>query len=159
MCTMKKRHTSEPRSICNTIFICLDSLKSLQLRASSRGSSTCWVQALQTLVESCKSMDENLRSKFAVQLANCHLQSSGLKTVPCKYWADQHDLREEEKKPQSIVAGTASMSVLECTAPLAENPIAFNSYTEFFIHSDHVRLVPFPVEKGEKGKRGEVTGA
>lgn len=157
--------------IINIIFLPYFSaaLKSLQVRAKDRTASSCWLTALQTLIESCKSMDEILRSKFAVQLANCHLQASGLKTFPCKLillLRISIYIYIYIKKISNCVfilyislsflpIGTSEMSVFECTEPLAANAIAFNTYTEFFIHSDHVKKRKQTYKKQRSGRESK----
>jgi len=89
---------------------------SRDMETSKPVHSLCWRQAVENLVGGCKSMDDSKRSKFAMQLSNCHLERSGLPVPPC----------------------TADMELVECTRPILNNPIAFNAYTEFLLHSESI---------------------
>ena len=61
-------------------------------------------------------MDESSRIKFAVQLTNCHLLNSGLPAYEC----------------------SSDMDALSCSSALRESSIAFNAYTEFWLHTGHL---------------------
>lgn len=86
-------------------------LQELQTRSKS---NECWRRALLSVVSTCRSLDEERRVHFAVALANCHLAASQLPVSPC----------------------AASMTIAECTKPLAANAMAFNTYTEFYLAID-----------------------
>ena len=66
--------------------------------------------------ETCAELSEESRTKLAVWFMNCHLQKSGLDTYDCG----------------------SQDSVRKCTSAIAENQLAFNAYTEFFLHIDHI---------------------
>src|ERR1700753_2477261 len=76
-------------------------------------TSPCWQNAVGALVRGCRDIeaDDIERSRFAVQLANCHLAKSGFDTYPC----------------------TSSMTIAQCTSGM--DTIAFNSYTNFYVSS------------------------
>lgn len=93
--------------------------------------SLCWKRAVENLVEGCKAMDDAERSKFAMQLANCHMERSGLPVHPC----------------------TNDMQLIECTRPITNNPIAFNAYTEFLLHSENICYFVQSVYFQEKTER------
>ncbi|KAF0973233.1 hypothetical protein FDP41_008440 [Naegleria fowleri] len=80
--------------------------------------SNCWRDAVNELVEHCKQLktDEMKRTKLAIQITNCHLSKSGLRTYECKDY----------------------MTIQECTKDMITSPIAFNSYTEFSTHVDNI---------------------
>ncbi|EFC50647.1 predicted protein [Naegleria gruberi] len=80
--------------------------------------SNCWKVAVDSMTRSCKEIKtrEEIRSKLAIQLTNCHLAKSGLKTFEC----------------------TEMMTVEECTKDMISSPIAFNAYTEFSTHVDQI---------------------
>eukprot|EP01027_Heterolobosea_sp_BB2_P019136 GEZU01026885.1.p1 GENE.GEZU01026885.1~~GEZU01026885.1.p1 ORF type:complete len:649 (-),score=173.05 GEZU01026885.1:1108-3054(-) len=80
------------------------------------GWSQCWRDAIAELESGCKSItqSDDARSRFALQLTNCHLEKSGLAPYTC----------------------LPHMSVEECTKPLVASSIAFQAYTEFTLHVD-----------------------
>eukprot|EP01112_Ceratiomyxa_fruticulosa_P003752 TRINITY_DN14065_c0_g1_i1.p1 TRINITY_DN14065_c0_g1~~TRINITY_DN14065_c0_g1_i1.p1 ORF type:complete len:388 (-),score=64.58 TRINITY_DN14065_c0_g1_i1:171-1334(-) len=79
-------------------------------------SNSCWRNAIESLERGCRTMQakEDERNRFAVRLANCHLESSGMQTYSC----------------------TSEMSILECTRDM--NQIAFATYTDFFVITDSI---------------------
>lgn len=76
--------------------------------------SLCWKNAVSQLNSTCKLLTDTEQSRLAVGFANCHLQKSGRQTYPCDNL----------------------MSIRACTVNM--NPVAFQTYTEFFTHTGHI---------------------
>ncbi|KAL6079595.1 TRP domain-containing protein [Balamuthia mandrillaris] len=76
----------------------------------------CWTQAILLFDEGCRGMNEETKGRLAVALTNCHLMRSGMDPFLC----------------------SSDMSILECTSPMTKDPIAFNTFTEFFLHAENV---------------------
>ncbi|EGG19807.1 hypothetical protein DFA_06909 [Cavenderia fasciculata] len=74
----------------------------------------CWEECMMSLQNGCKGMDDNARSKLAVQLANCHLEKSGMKTYLC----------------------SKEMTVQDCTRSMSET--AYMTYTNFYISTENI---------------------
>lgn len=116
--------------------------------------SLCWKRAVENLVEGCKAMDgtndlsvlllfqwltkceaDAERSKFAMQLANCHMERSGLPVHPCTNdmqlieWYLVHHLPYLLSRTHPEPLSDTFMSSLSSTRPITNNPIAFNAYT------------------------------
>ena len=77
-------------------------------------SSPCWKEAVSQLDASCKELSDLQQSRLAVAFANCHLAKSAKQTYPCD----------------------DTMTIEECTRDM--NPVAFQTYTEFFTHTGHI---------------------
>ena len=86
-------------------------LKEIQQKA---GDSACWKEAVSQLNSTCRLLSDIEQSRLAVAFANCHLGKSARQTYPC----------------------TDSMSIEECTKDM--DPVAFQTYTEFFTHTGHI---------------------
>ena len=77
----------------------------------------CWTAAVENLANGCRSLDDDRRSRLAVQFTNCHLKKSGLPTHEC----------------------TDDMPIHVCTKPMvvqSVNSLAFSVYTTFFTHAE-----------------------
>ena len=77
----------------------------------------CWTAAVENLANGCRSLDDDRRSRLAVQFTNCHLEKSGLPTHEC----------------------TDDMPIHVCTKPMviqSVNSLAFSVYTTFFTHAE-----------------------
>ncbi len=74
----------------------------------------CWKRAVSQLNSTCKGLTDIQQSKLAVAFANCHLMKSGRRTYVCD----------------------ETMSVETCTGDM--DPVAFQTYTEFFTHTGHI---------------------
>ena len=87
-----------------------------KILAESTHGGSCWSKAVSDLTAGCRDMDDDQRSRLAVQFANCHLGKSGLATYGC----------------------TPEMSIEACTKPMVDSPaaLAFQTYTSFLTHSD-----------------------
>ena len=77
---------------------------------------SCWSAAVEELKAGCRAMDDEQRSKLAVQFTNCHLEKSGLDQYAC----------------------TREMSVASCTRPMVDSPsgLAYSAYTTFYTHAE-----------------------
>lgn len=55
---------------------------SLEIWREKGVSNSCWRSAIESLEQGCKTMQTNSdeRNRFAVRLANCHLENSGMQT-------------------------------------------------------------------------------
>ncbi|KAG9394862.1 Gamete expressed 1 [Carpediemonas membranifera] len=78
--------------------------------------SPCYKRVFRTLTKGkgCKHMKDHDQQRLAFELANCHLERSGLDTFPCK----------------------RSENIARCTQRMSALPIAFDTYTSFFLHLD-----------------------
>ena len=85
-----------------------------ELERHSESGSPCWKAAVSQLHASCKELSDLQQSRLAVAFANCHLAKSGRQT----YYCDD------------------TMTIEECTRDM--NPVAFQTYTEFFTHTGHI---------------------
>jgi hypothetical protein len=47
-------------------------------------SGSCWESAIQSMISTCESMNEESQSFFALKLTNCHLKRLGLKELNCE---------------------------------------------------------------------------
>ena len=76
----------------------------------------CWSKAVAALESGCRSMDDQRRSRLAVQFTNCHMEKSLLPTYAC----------------------TESMDIAQCTRPMVDsvNSIAYSAYTTFYTHAE-----------------------
>ena len=74
----------------------------------------CWRKAIQSLTTNCKRLDDEIQSRLALSFANCFLQRSGQTTYPC----------DENQRIEDCLRGVSER--------------AFNSYTEFFTHTQSV---------------------
>lgn len=86
-------------------------LKEMQDRSKS---SSCWKEAVAGLNSTCKSLTDLQQSFLALAFANCHLEKSGRQTYQCN----------------------ESVSFKDCTKGM--DPVAFQTYTEFFTHTGHI---------------------
>ena len=77
-------------------------------------SSICWKEAVSRLNSTCKQLTDIQQSQLAVAFANCHLGKSGRTTYHCN----------------------DTMTIEECTRDM--DPVAFQTYTEFFTHTGHI---------------------
>ena len=79
-------------------------------------AQSCWATAVEDLKAGCRSMDDDQRSRLAVQFTNCHLDKSGLEMYPC----------------------STEMSVAACTRPMVDSPsgLAYSAYTTFYTHAE-----------------------
>ena len=84
-----------------------------EVMKKSKGNP-CWKRAVSQLNSTCKDLTDIEQSKLAVAFANCHLMKSGRMTYVCE----------------------DSMSVESCTGDM--DPVAFQTYTEFFTHTGHI---------------------
>ena len=84
-----------------------------ELERHSEGSP-CWKAAVSQLHASCKELTDLQQSRLAVAFANCHLAKSARQTYHCD------DI----------------MTIKECTRDM--DPVAFQTYTEFFTHTGHI---------------------
>ena len=92
------------------------SLGEAKLRELERHSesSPCWKEAVSRIDASCKDLTDLQQSRLAVEFANCHLDKSNRLTYPC----------------------TNAMTIAQCTENM--DPVAFQTYTEFFTHTGHI---------------------
>uniref|UniRef100_UPI00398E32AD uncharacterized protein n=1 Tax=Pristiophorus japonicus TaxID=55135 RepID=UPI00398E32AD len=92
-------------------------LQRLRERALSPGAAPCWARALRRAEQGpgCGQLQEGeRRRRLALELALCHLESSGKSFPPC----------------------TESSSILECTQDM--DAVAFGAYTAFFTHAQSI---------------------
>ncbi len=61
-------------------------------------------------------MRDEDQQRLAFDLANCHLEQSGVMPFPCK----------------------RSVPTSQCTSRMSDQPIAFNAYTQYFLHVDDI---------------------
>ncbi|KAF4110293.1 uncharacterized protein LOC131545916 [Onychostoma macrolepis] len=74
----------------------------------------CWSRALEKIQSSCKEFSDDVQSKIALSFTHCHLQRSGRSFPECPEDSD----------------------VKTCTQDM--DPVAFNTYTEFFTHAHSI---------------------
>ncbi|XP_056121239.1 uncharacterized protein LOC130099542 isoform X1 [Rhinichthys klamathensis goyatoka] len=74
----------------------------------------CWSRALEKIQSSCKDFSDDVQSKIALSFTHCHLQRSGRSFPECPEGSD----------------------VKTCTQDM--DPVAFNTYTEFFTHAHSI---------------------
>ncbi|XP_693095.5 uncharacterized protein [Danio rerio] len=74
----------------------------------------CWSRALEKIQTSCKEFSDDVQSKIALSFTHCHLQRSGRSFPEC----------------------TEDSDVKTCTQDM--DPVAFNTYTEFFTHAHSI---------------------
>ncbi|XP_059360161.1 uncharacterized protein LOC132098063 [Carassius carassius] len=74
----------------------------------------CWSRALEKIQSSCKEFSDDVQSKIALSFTHCHLQRSGRSFPDCPEDSD----------------------VKTCTQDM--DPVAFNTYTEFFTHAHSI---------------------
>ncbi|ROL48405.1 Protein brambleberry [Anabarilius grahami] len=74
----------------------------------------CWSRALEKIQSSCKDFSDDVQSKIALSFTHCHLQRSGRSFPECPEGSD----------------------VKTCTKDM--DPVAFNTYTEFFTHAHSI---------------------
>ncbi|XP_061114929.1 uncharacterized protein LOC133139419 [Conger conger] len=89
-------------------------LQRLQGFAAQPRYGACWSRALETIQTSCQEFTEETQSKLALAFAHCHLRRSDRPFPEC----------------------TDNSKVWECTRDM--DPIAFNTYTEFFTHAHSI---------------------
>ncbi|CAK8686840.1 unnamed protein product [Clavelina lepadiformis] len=76
----------------------------------------CWTKALEQLQNGCRNLTDEMQRRIAYAFARCHLQSAGREIPEC-----------EEDKPVS-----------ECTNDKVLKDTPFNTYTEFFTHTQQI---------------------
>ncbi|XP_002131539.2 uncharacterized protein LOC100176859 [Ciona intestinalis] len=76
----------------------------------------CWTDALQQLKDGCRNLSDEMQRRIAYAFARCHLQSAGRKIPVCESDQDMAD----------------------CTSDAVLEDVAFNTYTEFFTHSQQI---------------------
>ena len=76
--------------------------------------SQCWKSALQNLEVGCKTLNDDIQHRLALQFSNCFLLKTGRETYPC----------------------SQTQEIEECTQNM--KPEAFNTYTEFFTHTQNI---------------------
>ncbi|XP_051964169.1 uncharacterized protein LOC127630594 [Xyrauchen texanus] len=74
----------------------------------------CWSRALEKIHLSCRDFSDDVQSKIALSFTHCHLQRSGRTFPECLEGSD----------------------VKTCTQGM--DPVAFNTYTEFFTHAHSI---------------------
>ncbi len=74
----------------------------------------CWQKAIEMLDTNCKRINDEIQSRLALAFTNCFLHKSGQNTYPCD----------------------SSLTIKDCIKHM--NDRAFNTYTEFFTHTQSV---------------------
>ncbi|KAL1020541.1 hypothetical protein UPYG_G00001440 [Umbra pygmaea] len=74
----------------------------------------CWSRALENIEERCREFTADMQSRLALRFTHCHLHRSGRSFPACPEGSD----------------------VSTCTRTM--DPVAFNSYTEFFTHAHSI---------------------
>ncbi|XP_055024054.2 uncharacterized protein [Misgurnus anguillicaudatus] len=88
-------------------------LRARDLAAQPRYGA-CWTRALEKIESNCKEFSDDMQSKIALSFTHCHLQRSGRVFPDCPEDSD----------------------VKTCTQDM--DPVAFNTYTEFFTHAHSI---------------------
>ncbi|KAG7332718.1 hypothetical protein KOW79_004552 [Hemibagrus wyckioides] len=89
-------------------------LQKLREFAGDTRYGACWSRALQRVHANCRDFSEDTQSMMAVAFTHCHLRRSGRSFPECPEGSD----------------------VKTCTRDM--DPVAFNTYTEFFTHAHSI---------------------
>lgn len=91
-------------------------LQRIQKGAEHMQYGKCWTAALETLKTGCRRMNDETQRRIAYAFARCHLLASGREIPECP-----------ENEP-----------FLQCTQSDTLSDLGYNTYTEFFTHSQQI---------------------